>query len=666
MALQAPGIGSNLDVNSLVNQLMQVERRPLALMASAAQAVRTKVSALGTLKSALGAFQASASKLDDVATFRAYSASVGDATLLGASAGSSALEGSHTIEVTALAQQHKLRSGAFAGAASSVGTGTLTIQYGTWDAGGGTFTANAARPSQSVVIAPGQDSLAGVRDAINQAGLGISAALVNDGTGERLVLTSKDSGAANSLKITVSDDDGNHTDTAGLSQLAYDPALGAGSGRNLTQSAAAQNAALVVDGITVSKASNVVSDVISGVTLTLSKAAPGAPTTLVVARDGAAVRTAVEGFVTAYNALQGTLSSLTGYNAATAKGGPLQGDAAALNIQSRLRALASGTVAGAGAFGSLSQVGVAFQKDGTLALDAAKFDAAAAGSFEDIAALFATTARASDPRVGYLGASAATQAGSHAVELSQAATRGALAGAQAANLTITTGVNDALELSVDGTTTTITLAAGTYASAAALAAELQSKLNGSAALVLNGKSVEVSAAGGVLTVTSARYGAGTTVASAAGNAAPDLFGAGPASSIGVDAIGTLGGVAAAGDGQTLTGGAGSAAEGLRVRVASAATGAHGSLVFGRGLAAQFAALMDRFLDSSAGIDGRIDGLNATLKSNQQRQDAFEARMSGVEARLRAQFNALDQLMSRMTTTSTYLQQQLANLPKIGK
>jgi len=665
MPLQAPGIGSNLDINSLVSQLMQIERRPLAVMAASAQAVRAKVSALGTLKSALATFQGAAAKLDDIASFRAYQASVADSSVLTVIASSTAAEGTHAIEVSALAQQHKLRSTAFAGVTTTIGTGTLTIQFGTYDSGGNTFTANALKPTQAVTLGAGQDSLASVRDAINQAGIGVSAALVNDGIGERLVITSTDSGVANSLKITVADDDGIHTDQSGLSQLAFDPTLGAGSGKNLTQSVAAQNASLIVDGITVSKASNLVSDVIAGVTLTLTKAAPGTPTTLAVSRDTAKVRGAVGELVNAYNALSGTLGSLTGYNAATATGGPLQGDAAALNMQSRLRSLASGTIAGAGTYSTLSQVGVAFQNDGTLALDATKFDAAAASQFEDLARLFATSARASDARVSYVTSSASTQPGTYAIALSQVATRGALTGAQSAGLTITGGVNDQLDVVVDGTTASITLSSGTYASAAALAAELQSKLNGTVALTLAGRSVEVSENAGVLTLTSSRYGAGTTVASATGTAALGLFGASPASTIGVDAAGTLDGVAATADGQILIAAATGATAGLQLRVASSVTGAHGTLSFGRGLAAQFARLMDNFLDTTSGIDTRIEGMNASLKTNQQRQDAFEARMTGVEARLRNQFTALDLLMSRMTNTSNYLQQQLANLPKIG-
>ncbi|MFY9314266.1 MAG: flagellar filament capping protein FliD [Burkholderiales bacterium] len=663
MAIQSQGIGSNLDINSIVTQLMAVERRPLSLLASEAQGYRGRISAWGTLKSALASFQTAMKQLDGSAKFRAYQTSVSDATLVSASAGGQASPGTHSVEVGALAQQHKLRSAAFAGLLDPVGTGTLSIQYGSYDSGANTFTLNPARAAQSVAIGAGQNTLSGVRDAINQAGVGVSASIVNDGAGNRLVLTSTDSGAANSLKITVSDDDGGHADLAGLSQLAYDPTQGAGTGRNLTQSVAAQNASAVIDGITVSKASNVISDAVAGTTLTLLKAAPGAPTTLSVSRDGARTEEAVESFVKAYNDVAKSISDITRYDAASKQGGTLQGNAAVLAIQSRLRATLSAAVSTGGAYTALSQIGVAFQKDGTLALDAAKLRSAVEAHFEDIAALFASTGKASDSRVSYLGASANTQPGAYAVAVTQVATRGALAASQAAGLMITAGVDDQLAFYVNGTAASVTLGAGTYASATALAAELQTRLNGSAGLVQAGITVQVTQSAGVLSVTSDRYGSASAVSAPTGNGAAGLFGAAPVATAGVDAAGTINGAAATASGQSLTGAAGDASEGLRLTAAVPAPAAYGTLRFSRGYAAQLAALMDGYLAAGGGISGRLEGLNSSLKSNASRQDAFNARMVDVEARMRAQFTALDRMISRMNSTSTYLQQQLSNLPK---
>lgn len=662
MAIQAPGIGSNLDVNSIISQLMTVERRPLSLLTREAQGYKGQISAWGTLKSALAAFQTAAKQLDSAGKFRAHQASVGDATLMSANAGAQASPGTYSVEVSALAQQHKIHSTGFSDLLDPVGTGTLTIQYGTYDSGGNTFTLNPAKAAQSVTLGAGQNTLSGARDAINQANLGVSASIVNDGSGNLLVLTSKDSGAANSLKITVSDDDGGHTDLSGLSQLAFDPTQGAGTGRNLTQSVAAQNASVLIDGIAVSKASNLITDAVPGVALTLLKAAPGSPTTLSVSRDGAKTKESVEGFITAYNDLAKSVADLTRYDPATKQAGPLQGNAAALSMQSRIRSTLTGTISTGGAYTALSQIGVGFQRDGTLALDAAKLQTAVETNFDDIAALFASAGKASDSRVSYLGSTLKTQPGAYAVSVTQVATRGTLAGSQAAGLTISAGVNDQLAFLVDGISASVTLGAGTYTSATALAAELQTRLNGASGLLLAGITAQVKETAGTLSVTSDRYGSASTISAPTGNGAAGSFGAMPASTAGVDAAGSINGAAATGSGQSLTGAVGDASEGLRLGTAVPMPGTYGSITFSRGFAAQLAALMDGYLSIGDGIDDRIEGLNSSLKTNARRQEAFEARMANVEQRLRTQFTALDAMISRMNSTSSYLQQQLASLP----
>ena len=180
-----------------------------------------------------------------------------------------------------LAKPQKLTIAGFANATDPVGTGTLTISFGTFTPEVTTpptpssFTPNTAKTDVTISIDSSNNTLVGVRDAINASNSSVSATIVNDGTSNHLVITSKDSGEVNTLKITVADDDGNHTDTVGLSQLAYDPTATAGSGKNLTELQAAKNAILDIDGITVVKASNTITDAISGVTLNLLTTSAG-------------------------------------------------------------------------------------------------------------------------------------------------------------------------------------------------------------------------------------------------------------------------------------------------------------------------------------------------------------------------------------------------------
>jgi flagellar hook-associated protein 2 len=666
MGITAPGAGSTLDVNGIVSQLMAVERRPLDLLAQREADYQAKLSAFGTLKGALSAFQSAMQGLSDPAKFPAVKAGTADDSILNVTANGKgkAVPGSYSVEVQQLAQQQKVRSDGFSSLSSVVGSGTLTIQYGTYDSGNNTFSLNSAKAAQTITVDPSNSTLAGVRDAINAANAGVSATIINDGASNRLVLTAKDTGAANSLRITVSDGDGTNLDSSGLSQLAFDPTATTGSGRNLTQVQAAQDAKLQIDGIGVSKPSNTITDAIEGLTLNLLKTNTGSPTTLDVARDSAGVKTSVETFVRAFNSINQTLKDLGGYNSATKKGGILQGDSTALSIQRGIRsALTTAVGQIAGGFTSLSQIGVAFQKDGTLALDSTKLQAAMDSGFDQIGGLFAMRGTSSDSLISYDSASDKTVAGNYALAVTQLATRASLAASQAAGLTIVAGVNDQLDVSVDGVAASVTLAAGTYGSADSLAAEVQSKLNGAAALTMASVSVVVSQSAGVLSITSTQYGSNSSVSLNGGNGATNLMGAAPASTAGVDVAGNINGVAAIGSGQILTAGAAQPAEGLRLAINGGPLGARGTVNFSRGYADQLNKLATNLLATDGIIAGRVDGINTSIKDIDRRQDDFNQRLTAVEARYRAQFSALDTMLSSLNQTSQFLQQQLATLPK---
>jgi flagellar hook-associated protein 2 len=230
MGITAPGIGSNLDVNTIVSQLMAVEQRPLTVLNQKESGYQTKLSAYGTLKGALSAFQSAMQGLSDPGRFQAIKATVADDSILTASSNGNgkAMAGTYSIEVQQLAQQQKIRSSGFDSTSTVVGSGTLTIQYGTYDSNQNTFTLNSGKAAETITIDPSNNTLSGMRDAINSANVGVSATIINDGTSNRLVLTTKDSGAANSIKISVSDDDNTNLDTSGLSQLSFDPTAGAG------------------------------------------------------------------------------------------------------------------------------------------------------------------------------------------------------------------------------------------------------------------------------------------------------------------------------------------------------------------------------------------------------------------------------------------------------
>lgn len=663
-ALTSPGIGSGLDVNSIVSKLMAVEQQPVTALDTKIGADQGRISAFGTVKSALASLQASLSGLSSAATFRPLTANVGDTTVATATIGTGAVAGTYSLEVTQRAQAQKLVSAGVANVTDAVGTGTLSFDFGTFN--GTTFT-SAGAGVKTVTIGASQNTLAGIRDAVNAANIGVAATIVNDGSaaGNRLVFSVAATGAANSLRLTVNDADGNNTDTAGLSQLAYDPAAAAGSGRNLTQSLAAQDAMFNLDGIAIRKPTNIVTDAIQGVTLNLLKTNTGLPTPVSVTANTSSVSSAVSGFVKAFNNLDTTLDSLTKYDATKKQASVLTGDSTVRTIQNQLRSFLGGAL-GSGPYTTLSQVGLTFQKDGSLAFDSTKLEAALNANPNAVTQLFTATASASDAQMSVGGFTTTTKPGTYAVSISTVPKQGTLQGSAAAGLTITAGVNDQLVATVNGVSATITLTAGTYATAAALATEVQSKVNGASALVQAGASVIVNAAAsGMLTVTSARYG-NTSAVALAGSAAAGLVGAAPVATAGADAAGSIGGInAITGLGQTLRGATGTAVDGLSLSVNGGAAGVRGSVTYSTGFAYRLNDMLTAMLATGGVVATRTDGLNSEINDLNKRKDEINARLVRVEHNYRAQFNSLDTLLSTLNTQSSYLTQQLAALPKIG-
>ncbi len=657
------GVGSSyLDVNGLVSQLMTIEQRPLNLLKAKEASYQAKLSAFGSIKGALSSFQSALAGLNSIAKFQALKATSSDTSIFTASASSTAVAGTYSLDsVTKLAQSQKLAATGQADSAAAIGSGTLTFDFGTITGGtfdaptgkytGAAFTSNGTG-AKTVTIDPANNSLQGIRDAINAAKIGVTATIINDGgaTPYRLTLTSDSIGNASSIKIGVTGD------VALSNLLAYDPANN--TGQNLAETATAQNAQFVVDGASVSKASNTITDVIPGVTLNLQKVT-AAPVKLTVDRDTATVKSSLEGFIKAYNDLNKILSDVSAYNAATKKGAVLQGDSTVRSMQAQIRAVFNTAISNTGgSLTTLSQIGVSFQKDGTLALDASKLDTAISNNFNDIASLFAAVGKASDSLVSYSSASSATKPGSYAVNITTLATQGNIVGNAAAGLTITAGVNDALNFTVNGVSASVVLAAGTY-TAAALAAEVQSKVNGASALSSAGVSVAVAQNAGIFTITSNIYGSASSVA-VSGAGATNLLGGAPVATSGVDVAGTIDGVAATGAGQFLTSSAGNS-NGLAVRINGGLTGARGTVDYSQGYAYTLNELATTFLANGGLLDGRTSGIDISIKDIGKQRDAWNVRLDAIEKRYRAQFTKLDSMLSGMNQTSSYLTQQLNKL-----
>ncbi|HEY0267881.1 MAG TPA: flagellar filament capping protein FliD [Methyloradius sp.] len=649
------GSASGLDVNSIVSALVNADKGTLNNLTAQQTAYNSKLSAIGTLKSALATYQTAMASLTSASKFNAQIVTAADTSVFTATASGTASVSNYAVTVSQLAQPQKLALAGFTNTTDVVGTGTLNISFGSYDSGTNTFTSNTSKPGVSITIDSSNNTLAGVRDAINAANAGVTATIVNDGSasGNRLVITSKDSGLQNTIKISVADSsDASNTDASGLSQLAYDPTVTSGAGKNLTEMQVAKNALLNIDGIDVSKSSNTITDAIDGVTLNLLKTSSGVPVNLSVSNDSATVQASVTAFVNAYNALDKTIRSLTSYDATTQVAGLLLGDSTVNNIANQLKASVTKSL-GTDTLSSLSQIGVAFQRDGSLAVDSTKLQSAITNNFGSISALFTAAGKATDQLVTYTSSTDKTQAGNYAVTVSQLATKGSLQGSSTPNQTITQGVNDQLNLTVNGVSYNVTLTAGIYASTQDLINELQTRLTQA------GAAAQVGSSGGILSITSNNYGSGSSVAITGGSGATDLFGGSPTATSGLDVAGTINGVAAIGAGQTLTGAFGDASQGLKINIADGALGARGTINFTLGFASQLNTFTTNLLSSSGAISTKTDGINESISRLSDQMDAENTRLTKLEASYRAQYTALDTLISSMNATSSYLTQQIA-------
>ena len=381
-----------LDVPSLVSQLMAVERRPIDKLNTQVASYQTKISSFGTISGLVSGFQTASKSLNS--SLLAYSATSSDATFVSASADTSAVAGSYSLNVTSLAQSQNLVAAGQLSGTAAIGNGvatTVTFDLGTISGGtltngiysGAAFASNGTG-TKSIVIDSTNNTLQGIRDAINAAGMGVTANIVNDGsaTPYRLTLTSNTTGVSNSIKITTAGGDGT-IDTL----LAHDPA-GLPAAQHLNQTVAALNANFTVNGVAVTSSTNSVSTAIQGVTLSLNKITT-APVTVTVNRDTAAVSKAVSGFVDAYNALYSQLRSRSAYGTATTPASSLSGDGSARLMMDQLRGIFR-TAASGGTMTSLSQVGITSLADGTLKVDSTQLSSAMSKNYSDVTNLFSS------------------------------------------------------------------------------------------------------------------------------------------------------------------------------------------------------------------------------------------------------------------------------------
>ena len=387
-SIVSTGIGSGLDIAGIVQSLVAAEGQPVETRIGLQEArAQAKLSAFGSLKSALADLRDRLETMKTPEKFLARKAVSGNENVFTASADTNALPASYSLEVVQLAQAQKLTSGAFADSDTVVGTGTLTVTVGA--------------STMDLDITAENNTLAGIRDAINAAtdNPGVAATIVNADSGSYLILTGNSTGAANTITVTQAGGDG------GLAALEYDPGMGLTS---LTESLAAQDSLIRIDGFDVMSDSNTISGAVQGVTISILEDSGGVAELLTVENDETAARALVGDFVESYNALISTLDSLTDYDAEADLAAPLLGDATVRGIRDQIRRELSTAVQDIDAdFSTLREVGIETQLDGTLTINDDELSTVLADDFVKFGQLFSTTdgfgVRLFDLADGFLG-----------------------------------------------------------------------------------------------------------------------------------------------------------------------------------------------------------------------------------------------------------------------
>jgi flagellar hook-associated protein 2 len=357
------GVGSGLDLDSILESLEESKTTSLLDPITAQEeSVEAEITAYGTLTSALTTLQTAVEALSDASLYESLTTTLSGSGVTAATT-SEAEAGTYTLQVTQLAQAQTLTADGVADKTTALGTGTLSIQVGTDDA-------------IDITLDSSNNTLEGIRDAINDADAGVTASIVNDGTDTpyRLVLTSDNTGTDSEMTVTYTGTDSSDDATTLFG--------------NLTETATAQNAELTLNGISITSQSNTVEEALQGVTLSLS--ATGSSQTLTIAQDTDSILDAITTFVDAYNSYVSTVDTLTAYDADADTAGELLGDSTTRRISTQLSTDLYSAIEG-GTYSYLSQLGISLEVDGTLTIDEDTLTAALEDDADAVSAFFIGT-----------------------------------------------------------------------------------------------------------------------------------------------------------------------------------------------------------------------------------------------------------------------------------
>lgn len=640
------GVGSGVLTSDLVDQLVKAERAPTEnRLTQKTERTEALISAYGKLRSAVTELRLPMRQLGSAEAMKSFSAtSSGDNVDVSVDA-ASASRGSYSLDVISLAESQALASTEiFADRdATRVGRGTLTLQVGD--------------KTTEITIGSGNNTLQGLANAINEANAGVSAGVIDTGDGFRLTMSADQTGTANAVKITATEEAG----AEGLARFAFDPANPLAN-PNMDQTITAADAVMKINGVEVTRSTNTVENVVDGLTFNLTGTGKS---TVKVEQDTGAVADRVQAFVDKFNELQKTITELSSYDSESGQGSILTGDATVRNIQNQLKRVLGDVIPGLENAGvrSLADVGISTDfRTGQLQFDSQAFQQQLRDNPDDVTALFAEQGRVSDSQIEFVRSGSNTQAGRYDVDVTQMASRGSLNYAVAGTDTINVQADNSFTFKVDGeTTATVSIAAGSYAGAD-FATAIQQALSDNSALNASGRSVQVAyneTSG--LSFTSNQFGSDSNVSITGLNNVTGISAAN--GTAGKDVQGTINGQAAEGDGQVLflSNNTSGAAAGLQLRITGGDVGSRGNITFIEGVSEKAVDAITSILGAQGSLSARTETLNRDLGRIQEDLLKLDERIQSYQERLVSQFSAADSLIAQLNSTRDYVSQQFAAL-----
>ncbi|MCK7581400.1 MAG: flagellar filament capping protein FliD [Chromatiales bacterium] len=661
------GAGSGIDIKNLVTQLTAVERAPKeARLNTRQEQLQAQISGYGQLRSAFDTFKGSLTALSNGDLFNARSATVPNSDVITANkVDPGAQTGAYKIEVleVASAQSLAMASNADRNAALNK-SGDLTIRFGEWTYDSGTgdpssFALNSDRNALTINIKAG-DSLTSIADKINATNAGVQAAVIKVDDQFQLMLTAP-SGKSNAMEITAG------PGSVGLEDFAFNATT-----HNAAESQKGQDAQMKVNGLTVTRPTNEIDDVIAGFSFTLNKKGnAGESLNFSITADKSAADQAIRDFVAAYNTFQKTTQELVGFTRDKddnlVRGG-LAGDSTARTMINRLREQIGGILPGAqGGFTALTNLGIRTERDGSLTINETDFKNAFNDNFNLLEGLFASKMSSTNSAVQVNAGTFAARAvaGTYDVEITQDPTRGRIAGnALTHDFSAPLDASDpaadySFRINVDGTTLGLIKLTGTYANADELRADLQARINGDSSLKAAGMAVDVEydTDTNQFSFVSREYGSVSKVSFTSASTQMAELGIETAltGTQGLDVKGTINGVEGFGAGNVLLPAVDSPAYGLNLTVGAGAT-AQGKfqISFSRGVAGELANMIDNFIGSTGSIKTRESSIQKQLDGIKEERSALDRRMAGFQARLMTQFMSMENIVNSLKDTGSQL------------